>query len=351
MRIRLLTTVVVLAAASGGATRCGEIIRDPGFDLWCGDQLCTWQLEKGDVRRVATWHQGDSGVEMVGDDVSISQLTPVESSDGTCVFFELVADVAEDAEVRLLMDVYGDGTVEYDERIPTSDWRRLTYLVRMPSLYEGVRFRLTKRGAGRAVLANIGAEIAADQSCTAPALQVIRPDGAVCEGGDECSSGFCYPWPGAWPDVCGQCEVDADCGADLCVVTGPSPGHLSVSSRCLPPNSLANGLRCLRDQTCESGLCVDGVCGECRTDGDCGGASCRPASGSRPATCAAGRGPGAPCFDGSDCDSGTCSGAPLRGCDGSLDRECVTAADCPGYLTDPDMTYCDVVGVRGGTCQ
>ncbi len=348
-----ISTLVVVAAAlsQGGATNCGQIVEDRGFDLWCGEALCTWTLEKGAIQRAATWHPDDIGVEMIGDDTAISQMTPVVASDGTCVRFTLVADVAEDAEVRLAMDVFGDGSVETDERIPTSDWRKLTYLVRMPADYAGVRFRLSKRGRGRAVLANIGAEIAAAADCTTPALAVVRPDGGFCTAAADCTSGECFPWSGELKDVCGECDADADCGADLCVVGGPSPGWLAVSSHCLPAGALADGLRCLRDATCASGRCVAGVCGACRVAADCGGAACRPASGAAPARCDGGRGAGASCFAPGDCDSGVCAGAPLDGCDGTLDRECDADADCPGELADPDLHSCATVGLAGGSCQ
>jgi hypothetical protein len=87
----------------------------------------------------------------------------------------MVADLDESVDLRLQMDVWGDGSYEYDERIPTSDWRHLSYLVRLPDSYDGVRFRLAKRGSGRAVLANIGAEIADPLECTTPPLVVTPP--------------------------------------------------------------------------------------------------------------------------------------------------------------------------------
>lgn len=341
-----------VALGTGGATECGQIVDDRGFDLWCGQTLCTWQLEKGDIAPAPTWHPDDLGVDMLGDDTAISQMTPVEASDGTCVRFTLVADVAEAAEVRLQMDVFGDGSVETDERIPTSDWRKLTYLVRMPADYSGVRFRLTKRGTGRAVLANIGAEIARDEDCTTDALTTTRPDGAFCVADGDCTNGNCYEWPGEWRDVCGSCDADSDCtGGDLCVVGGPAPGWLAVASECMPPGSLYNGLRCLRDGECASGICNAGVCGECRDAADCGGFTCLPTGPSSPARCDRGRATGASCFSGADCDTGLCTGSPLHGCDGKLDRECYSDADCPGELTDPDLHSCATVGVVGGTCQ
>ena len=49
-----LPTLFVLAAAVSqiGATDCGNALNDPGFDLWCGDQLCDWKIERGSVSRV-----------------------------------------------------------------------------------------------------------------------------------------------------------------------------------------------------------------------------------------------------------------------------------------------------------
>ncbi|HVV86854.1 MAG TPA: hypothetical protein VHE35_27640 [Kofleriaceae bacterium] len=179
--MRTVLTSLLLAGAvfgSMGATNCGQIIDDSGFDLWCGPDLCKWQVEEGEIRKVPTWHASDAGVELLGTEAKISQLTDVNNFDGTCVRFQMVVDVDEAVDLRLQMDVWGDGTYEYDERIPTSDWRALTYLVRMPATYDGVRFRLYKQGTGRTVLANIGAEIADDSECTTPALVVTPPAAA-----------------------------------------------------------------------------------------------------------------------------------------------------------------------------
>lgn len=185
MRTRILhASLAVAAFASMGAGECGQIISDSGFDLWCGPSLCEWEVESGEIVRVATWHEGDAGVELRGTDVKLSQLGEVNVWDGACVRFEMIADLAESVDLRLQMDVFGDGTYEYDERIPSSDWRHLSYLVKLPPHQDwtaetpgvvDVRFRLYKRGTGRAVLANIGAEIADDAECTTPPLIVTPP--------------------------------------------------------------------------------------------------------------------------------------------------------------------------------
>jgi hypothetical protein len=354
MTMRARTTSVIAAGLAlflGGATDCGQIISDRGFDLWCGESLCTWVLEKGEVKPAATWHDSDSGVEMVGDDVAISQLTDVVDSDGHCVRLTMVADIDEAAEVRLQVDVFDDGLLESDERIPTSDWRQLTYLIRMPQNYSGVRFRLTKRGNARAVLANIGAEIEIDEACPNPPIAATRPDGAVCVADGDCTSGQCFEWLGDWPDICGECDGDDDCtGGELCTVGGSAPSFLSVSSHCWPPGSLAISQRCLRNEHCATGACVDGRCNECDQNADCAGGSCYASAALDVFLCNATREPGARCYVGADCDSGTCTGTPLLGCNGSPDRECVTADDCP-VPWGGTVATCDTVGFVSGTCQ
>lgn len=184
--------ILFIAATSGGASECGEVIEDPGFDAWCGSELCKWQLEAGEIRRAATWHKKDAGVELVGDHVAISQLAPASSTPGDpvgpCLAFELIANVDDRAEVRLQMDVDDDGSLQSDERIPTSEWRALSYRVRLPATFRNVRFRLIKTG-GAAVLANIGASYTALEECPAatgrlqllPGCETVGTPGGSCE--------------------------------------------------------------------------------------------------------------------------------------------------------------------------
>lgn len=162
MRTQFATLAVIAISCSQlGATDCGEIIEDPGFDHWCGDdRLCYWTTERGEIRRVATWREGDDGAEFVGNDVAISQMTEVTSYDTDCIRFEFLADVDETAEVTLEADVFGDGTINWSERVPTSSWEKVTFLIGIRGWYDGILFRLTKVGSGRTVLAQISAETA-----------------------------------------------------------------------------------------------------------------------------------------------------------------------------------------------
>lgn len=358
-----LGLLVAVALTSGGATDCGQIIDDRGFDLWCGDRLCRWTLEKGQVAPAATWHDGDRGVELVGADVAIAQLTEVDSGDGRCVGFDLVADVADDAEVHLQVDVYGDGTVDRDERVPTSAWRPVAFRLRMPEFYQGVRFRLTKRG-GHAVLANIGAEIRPDAECVGAAITVgPRPDGVLCTDDAECASGDCVPGP--LGSACGDCTTDADCtGGDVCAIVSYAEANRGLWSACLPPASTQTGLACIRDAQCASGICAGGFCSGCRDATDCGGAACEPlhyvipgADGGPPIDitgglhCAGGVASGGACLADADCASGRCAGDTLAMCTTSFfPRACTAEMECPGYAFGSEAA-CVNVGTRGGTCQ
>src|SRR5262249_30223147 len=152
MKLSTFLFAGVLASQLGNTECGGDALKDPGFDLWCGDSLCAWKVERGTIARVPSWNKGDPAVELVGDDTAIEQLSPVDSSDGTCIEFTMIADVDDDVDVELNIDVLGDGSVEHHERLPSAHWKPLSYdlFVRQP--YAGIRFELAKTGSGRAVV-------------------------------------------------------------------------------------------------------------------------------------------------------------------------------------------------------
>lgn len=364
-KLSTITLVLAAAAAGGGATDCGEAIDDSGFDTWRDGELVHWRVEKGAVAPAPTWHEGDLGVELVGAEVAISQLSEVAASDGHCLAFELVADVEEDADVHLQVDLYGDGTVELDERIPTSDWRALRYRVRMPASYDGVRFRLTKLG-GHAVLANIGARIVRDDECAGEALDPgLRPVGIACTAGSECASGICAD------DVCATCAADADCGpGGICAIADRVDANRTEWRTCAPAGGLPLGAFCLDDAWCATGICAGTVCSLCQDDSTCGGGTCEtlrttvdfggtyepvdyPAGmHCAPAVVAPA---GSPCIADGDCASGACRGEDLGVCAAPggfflWPRHCDDDMDCPGYAFG-DWPRCVTVGIRGGVCQ
>ena len=358
MRIQL--SLLVLAATQIGATDCGEVLRDSGFDLWCGDDLCTWKVVRGDVRRVDTWHEGDSGVELLGPDAAISQLSPVTSSDGTCIEFELIANVSADAEASVEIDVYGDGSIERVLPIPTANWKPLTYRIRIGSPYTGIRFEISKRGLGTAELANIGARISDGCDGLTEIAPGSAPLGAHCVADASCESQMCR-WVadrdalfGTSPRCVG-CD-GVSCGAgDVCGVATPISPVLAVPLRCEPAGASELGDQCIVDAECASGICAGGACSTCDpTDAPCAnGETCSFAWIDGPAVCAPGearRASGEPCATHADCASSHCSGAVRKACanDG---RPCGNDTNCPVDRNPLVPATCSTVGVTGGTCQ
>ena len=357
---KLSISLVVLAATQLGATDCGEVLTDPGFDLWCGDQLCSWKVVRGDAKRVDTWHDGDSGVELLGLDAAIAQLSPVTSGDGSCIQFDFVANVSVDANATLGIDIYGDGKLEEELPIPTSNWKPLTYKLRIGKPFTGIRFELAKRGPGTAVFANIGAHIAGGCDGRPEIPPGPAPLGAACTNDATCESGMCRlvddPDAIFGPTLhCTACD-DTSCPAgELCGVAEPISPVLLVPMRCEPAASSELGDLCASDAECATGFCTEGACSTC----DPATASCTNGEGCRitwaygPYVCAPGlarRTSGEACATDSDCASGICNGDLRNACvtDG---RPCGNDMNCPVYEDSLAAGECRTVGVTGGTCQ
>ncbi len=139
------------------AEECGKThyISDSGFDLWCGETLCSWYLEEGSVAQVGSWHKADYAVELVGDNVTISQVSTRSATQ--CVRFEVLANIDENARVFIEMDFFDDGVVDYSRELGHVKWEQLVHSVAVPATWDSVRFTLRKDGPGRARLAQIEA--------------------------------------------------------------------------------------------------------------------------------------------------------------------------------------------------
>jgi len=369
-----LVVVVVAGLSQLGASECGggPVLRDPGFDLWCGDELCSWKVVRGDVRRVGTWHAGDSGIELLGGDSAISQTSPVNSRNGNCIRFSLVTNVEETAEVFLDIDLEADGTVERTERIPTSHWKPISFLLFVDPPYDGIRFELAKRGAGTAVLAQIGAEFSLDCQGIEQIDPGPRPDGAGCIAHTDCASALCKSSPTGVTEAgfgglaCVGCDPSlgaAACGVgETCGVGDPLSAVLTVPMTCIPTGSRALAEQCISDAECASGKCNNapdamGRCSACEASSDCGGAACAAAWNpgflrtQGPNVCRPGEHAGTPgtaCGVDADCASNHCGGATYRQCDDG--RSCETPANCPA---DDGLApgACTTVGIQGGSCD
>jgi hypothetical protein len=372
--MRFIPTILLAGAVSSqlGATDCGNVLRDSSFDLWCGDQLCAWKVERGEIARVATWNEGDPGVELLGDDAAIEQLAPVDSGDGQCIEFTLIANVDPNAEVDLNVDVLGDGTIDHSERLPASNWKPLSYDIFISAPYAGVRFEISKKGAGHARLAKIGAKIISEgcQGLT-PIVVTNRPLGTPCNDPSQCASGICGPSAITPPfmlyfnnDVCLGCDADHACtGGDVCGSDDPVGPVRAAPIECVAPASRMLGEQCAAQTECAEGFCTYGTCSTCNVGTCANGETCGPSwdlpyGVHSPWTCSPlghARASGEPCAANADCASNACTGTPRMQCDDG--RTCATSADCPfGKGTDSAGNLqngaCNAIdGVQGGSCQ
>jgi hypothetical protein len=360
--------VTALGATQLGATDCGNVLKDPGFDLWCDGRLCAWTVERGSAVQVPTWNAADSGVELVGTDVAIAQLSPVAWTDGSCIEFDMIADVDESAEVDLNFDAYGDGTIDYTQRVPTSSWQPVSFVVSIGGHWAGMRFELAKRGTGRAVLAKIAAKVVDDATCAGFATSFTptnAPLGGTCGGGTTCGSGGTCSVVGFGDQVCTGCDgTDASCGSgDVCGLGAPVSPVVGIPLACVSARSHALGEPCAAAGECATGFCTAGTCSTCTTDADCGsdarcGAGWPSTTDHAPYVCAPGghqRASGEPCAADGDCASGRCDGSLRMEC--SADgRACTSPADCPFADSSLDSNAldngpCITAGVQGGTCS
>ncbi len=360
-----LLLAVVYATQAGNDSCSGDILNDSGFDLWCGEELCSWQIDKGQVAKAPTWTEEDYGVELVGDEVAISQRT--DTRDVSCVRFDLVADIDLDATVVLEMDLYDDGVVDYSQQLPTAAWEQLSYQVPMPEHFQGIRFRLRKSGGGHAVLAQIRARD--EVECDGTRLsQPIAPLGADCWGVEDqnlvllhdlCASELCTAIdPSEFsPAVCSECDGPDDCGdLEVCGLESRVASFLGPYRTCVAAASRGLGELCVGDDECQTGVCCDGRCADCCAADQRGcadGSSCVAGQAPMPDRCGGGRASGGPCLADGDCTSGSCTGdGPLQVCqaDGRL---CDQDPDCPpdGTHDEDEFGTCGDIGVARGICD
>ena len=359
--MRITTILFTVAVASQmGNTDCGQAIRDSGFDLWCGDQLCAWKLERGDIKRIPTWNAGDSGVELDGSDVAIEQLSPVDSGDGTCIEFTLVANVDKNVDVELNVDIFGDGTIDHHERLPAASWKPLSYDLFINAPYRGIRFELAKTGSGKAQLANIGAKTVEAATCNGltPITVGPAPVGAYCDYNNQasCASDICslVSDPSSFIGLtaaCSACDATHPCtGNEVCGLHEPTSPLFWDSNGCVAPAAKELAERCSVNEECASGQCTNGRCSSCT--GTC---ACGPSWTGGPSVCNARShlgATGSPCGTDDDCASSTCDGAERKECEDG--RPCATAIDCPfgiGSAAPLQNGACITVGVQGGSCR
>jgi hypothetical protein len=364
MKLRSIGTIFCCLVAVHfltGWSSCepASIVTDPSFDLWCGNELCAWQTDMGQIRRASTWNRDDYGVEFVGNPAQISQL--VDRPVVGCLKFEMLADIDPTVSLTLKMDFQDDGTIEYNQPVSGVDWSPIKYFISAPTWDEKVRFIIEKSGEGHATLAHI--RIADGESnCTVEPLALNdRPFGANCESNDQCLSSICAPpWTPVggfqpWPsNQCAACIDNAACASGMiCGLEFTPPMHSFWG--CQLPGQKVFGERCFVDDECSTGICCLGACSQCCDDTQpCPSPFDCTQTGSdqllfRPWRCPSPGSKGAPCLANDDCEAKSCRGSDtLQLCEDG--RRCEDDGDCPPDFWG-EATQCLAVGVDGGVCD
>jgi hypothetical protein len=318
--LRLLVLVVAALTSTLVAACDDELIDDATFRLWCLESLCSWKLDTGRVQPAPTWHVDDYGVELVDTPTVISQDLKKSAA---CLVFTSVADVEESARVTMGIDFTGDGIADYEQPIVATGFREVTTEVRAPRTNSVPRIFISKRGSGRAVLAQI--RLRAGDKCSAPPLVLQNRglgDACTLGVGGECTSGVCCE------GVCAECCLGPeDPNASKLYVGIGQDGNAVVSPAVACPG---DGI-CERRPVEQLAYLVTVV----------------------PFQCSPGRqlrGPGAVCLADDDCTSSICDGASstaLQPVDPTRDSGACPNADFP----DGGAEGCVFTRVREGRCR
>ena len=256
---RTVRRATLLAAALFGVVSLGDdcdgdIVSDPTFRDWCGQSLCSWTTDSGNISQAPTWNADDLGVSFNQTPTQISQVT--SESSATCIQFTSVANVDVLAQMVLEVDFNNDGTIDSSTPI-AGNWQQFQTEITAPTGYYGITFHIRKQGTGNAVLAEM--RIQSTTGCTAPAPVLTNlPLGDGCNADSECVSNVCgggsYFFSNVNP-VCSLCSDTQGCSG---------PGQTCQLGRygfgqCSPDGHLGvSGANCTTNSDCASNHC-DGV--------------------------------------------------------------------------------------------
>ncbi len=299
-KLRALVSILVVGGLGLSVGGCDDVVKDSMFRDWCGDQLCHWKTESGSIKKVPTWHEKDYGVELAdATSTGPTIISQVTEDSPTCLEFTMMANVDPAAQVVLGLDFNHDGTVEHEEPVAATGFTVVKTQLTTPIGYQGIRFVITKRGAGRAVLAQMG--VRSKKDCAAPPLELHDQRlGTPCSTSTshQCASGICAD------TLCAECSIDTDCSAgEACKERTGLVALGKGFSRVLPKQ-------------------------------------CAPAGHTHT--------PGEPCLVGDDCVSGVCEGTYLEtwgaGDDGGI-------VPCPNTFPAAGAGNCVISSARGGRCR
>lgn len=164
-----------------------------------------------------------------------------------------------------------------------------------------------------------GSDCGAGGSCVADpggtsGMVCLDGYGTLCDTDADCGSGACYD--ANFYKICSECHDDTDCPGQQCV--------FNFGSYAVCVGNAANGDACTADADCQSEICTNNICSDCRTDNDCQADNICGDDGSGFSTCYGGLRSG--CDTNAQCVSGFCytSGQFWE----QVCSECSSDADC-----------------------
>ncbi|MDB4946753.1 MAG: hypothetical protein JWP97_6287 [Labilithrix sp.] len=328
---RSLAFLVLLVGCALFASGCEDLISDPNFHTWCGDQLCSWKLESGQIRKAPTWHPKDLGVELLDGTAPsfTTAISQVAVQNPKCLQFSVVGDVAPEAQVSVQVDFDNDGLVEYEQQIAAVGFREQRTQITAPPYYANIKFTIIKKGTGKAVLAQM--DVRSVDTCTAAPVKLkSQPLGLPCATNgdtDQCQSGVCCD--GLCAECCVSDGVEAPDLGDAGDGEAPPPGPVD------PLNHCSDGAACGRLPLLS--IQREGVEAFSGIFRSAIPYQCDPGHRQRPA--------GAECLVDQDCSSGTCEGEAWSV------RNIESDAGPPCPAPPEGRANCNVFGVRGGRCR
>jgi hypothetical protein len=320
--IRTRIAMALLALVAGvGIAACDDVLNDPTFRMWCGENLCQWKTEKGRIQKAPTWHRSDFGVELVETPTAISQ--DVTGRSPGCLEITMVADVDPSAQVTVSVDFNRDGSAEFEAPIAATNWRESKTQVTAPRVYDGLRFTISKKGTGRAVLAQMRVQAKQAHECSAPpVVQKDLPLGTPCFLGDPkaCGSGVCCD------GLCAEC----------CAVEPKYQQQRDDNSIIMnEDHPCAGGAKCAAREKVQGirGFFLPAIPRQCD-----------PGKKTRPA--------GAACLADDDCASNDCSATSTGIGPRANANDPSFESSKPCTASFPDADHCAVfTSVTGGTCR
>ncbi len=360
----------LLLLLMAGCSAKSAVVTNSSFDEWEGTTPADWTIDRGSVQKVITWDKNDFGLELVGDDVQISQ--PLNQN-VPCFTLEVVSSVEESATatIALALTVGGQSYGEYARDLPTSNWELFRYsgnlqdaadsggkprFLKIPS-----RLELRKVGSGRVVLGGVRiTQSGCDIPPTLPQVSGV-PLAEPCNESATCAAGLkCAPLDPILQTnedtrACVACVSDKDCDSgDIC---GTQSANGNPARVCVSSALKTLGEACSDASECQTGACasdiiatsISGVCVDCDVQaGVCADffwLNTPPANAFVGGFCVGHDDTGFPSHGIGQCEEGdVCVGEPSVGlCLGARTR-CSAEGDCP------NGDRCVGVGSYGGRC-